>query len=142
MPPGTFYFAFYNNPDPLKFYDRQQVFKEHGILTELIELNEEDNLKKDLVNYLISVFKYQTTDNVHFGVDFTTGWWFNRNLKIFRTLQKIKTKPTDKILFIIFINQIYAINSGSSTTIGKKNQELNNRCVYCQLSASIPLIRL
>jgi hypothetical protein len=91
---------FYNNPDSLKIYEKEDVYKTKGILEELRELNSDVFLKKDLGNYLISVFKYETDENEFFGVDFTTGWWFNRNLKIFRNIQKIPTKPDDRILVI------------------------------------------
>ena len=61
----------------------------------------EENLKKDLGDYLIGVFKYETDDNEFFGVDFQTGNWFNRNLRIIRNIQKINTKQNDKI-FVLF----------------------------------------
>ena len=91
---------FYNNPDSLLFYERKYVFKTKGILEELRQCNEEEHLRKDLGNYLISMFKYQTDKEPYFGVDFTSGWWFNRNLRIFRNIQKITTRPGDRILVI------------------------------------------
>lgn len=91
---------FYNNPDTSIFYNRESVFKTHGILEELRQSNSEGDLKKDLGNYLISIFKYESEDNEYFGVDFTTSWWFNRNLRIFRNIQKIDTKPGDRIVVI------------------------------------------
>jgi hypothetical protein len=97
---NDFYNTFYNNPDSLLFYEKEHVFKSEGILADLIELNKEDHLKKDLGNYLISVFKYETEDNPFFGTDFTTGWWFNRNLRIFRNIQRIGAGPEDRILVI------------------------------------------
>jgi hypothetical protein len=92
---------FYNHPDTLKEFSRPHVFKTEGILEEFREANMEKNLKKDLGNYLIGVFKYETKDNAFFGVDFQTGNWFNRNLKIIRNIQKINTQPNDKI-FVLF----------------------------------------
>lgn len=91
---------FYNNPDSLIFFQRDHVFKTNGILQELRQCNSSENLQKDLGNYLISIFKYQTDDNPYFGVDFTTGWWFNRNLRIFRNIQRIPAKPGDRVLVI------------------------------------------
>lgn len=91
---------FYNNPDSLKVYIKEDVYKSKGILEELHERNSDDFLKKDLGNYLISIFKFETDENEFFGVDFTTGWWFNRNLRIFRNIQKIPAKPDDRILVI------------------------------------------
>jgi hypothetical protein len=91
---------FYNNPDSLVFYERAHVFKTDGILEELRQCNNEEHLRKDLGNYLTSIFKYQTEEAPFFGVDFTTGWWFNRNLRIFRNIQRIPTKSGDRILVI------------------------------------------
>lgn len=101
---------FYNNPDTSIFYDRKNVFKSEGILEELRQINTEENLKKDLGNYLTSVFKYETEDNEFFGVDFTTAWWFNRNLRIFRNIQKIDTKPGDKLIVIFGIGHMNILN--------------------------------
>lgn len=78
----------------------KNLFKTKGILADLRNRKDEKNQERDLGNYLIGVFKYQSTDNSFFGADFTTGWWFNRNLRIFRNLQKINAKPTDRILVI------------------------------------------
>ncbi len=101
---------FSNNPDSLIYYNKEDVFKSQGILEELRQLNTEENLKKDLGNYLISVFKYQTEDNEFFGVDFTSIWWFNRNLRIFRNIQKINTQPGDKILVIFGAGHMNILN--------------------------------
>lgn len=98
---------FYNNPDSLLIYRNENLYKTQGILAELRKRNSENILKKDLGNYLISIFKYETADNEFFGVDFTTGWWYNRNLKIFRNIQKIPAKPDDKILVIYGSGHIY-----------------------------------
>ena len=102
---------FYNNPDTLKGYNRKYVFKTKGILGELREMNNEENIKKDFGSYLVGVFKYQTKDNEFFGVDFHTGNWFNRNLKIFRNIQKINAKPTDKILVIYGSGHLTILNN-------------------------------
>lgn len=91
---------FYNNPDTLKFYNREHIFKTDGILAELRNANKKENIKNNLGNYLISVFKYETETDPYFGVDFTTGWWFNRNLRIFRNIQNIPAAPGDRILVI------------------------------------------
>jgi hypothetical protein len=91
---------FYNSPDSSYFYDRQHIFKDRGIRAELIESNKQENLRKSLGNYLIGPFKYELQEDEFIGVDFTTGWWFNRNLRIFRNIQRIDTQPEDRILVI------------------------------------------
>ncbi|MEL4457333.1 DUF5694 domain-containing protein [Lutimonas vermicola] len=102
---------FYNNPDSLLIYEDDNLFKSEGILAELRNRNSEEFLKHDLGNYLISIFKYETDDNEFFGVDFTTGWWYNRNLRIFRNIQKIPTKPNDKILVIYGSGHMNMLNT-------------------------------
>lgn len=101
---------FYHNPDSALFYDRQHVYKSKGIRKDLIQSNSDEHLKKDLGNYLISVFKYESKDNPFFGVDFTTGWWFNRNLRIFRNIQRIPTRAGDRILVIYGTGHMNILN--------------------------------
>jgi hypothetical protein len=91
---------FENDPDFNERFLRKHVFKQKGILSELIQINDEGNIKKSFGDYLIGLFKYESKNNDFLGVDFQTGRWFNRNLKIFRNIQRIETKPTDKILVI------------------------------------------
>ena len=91
---------FYHNPDSAIQGSSVPVFKTEGIPAELKRLNDPQNLKKDLGYYLTGIFKYETDDNRFFGPDFVTGWWFNRNLRIFRNMQKIGAGPSDRILVI------------------------------------------
>ncbi|MEP7266457.1 MAG: DUF5694 domain-containing protein, partial [Saprospiraceae bacterium] len=37
-------------------------------------------------------------------------WWFNRNLRIFRNIQKINAKPTDRILVIFGAGHMNLLN--------------------------------
>ena len=91
---------FYNHPDTMKMNFREHVYSDKGILEDLRESNSSEHNNRDLGNYLIGVFKYESDDNSFFGADFTSGWWFNRNLRIFRNIQKIKAMPGDRILVI------------------------------------------
>lgn len=101
---------FYNNPDTALIHYSKDIFKTKGIIAQLKELNNIENIKKDLGNYLVGTFKYETNNYSSFGVDFTTGWWFNRNLKIFRNIQKIETNSTDKILVIYGAGHMNLLN--------------------------------
>ena len=92
---------FNKSADTLKQYFPKPIFKTKGIRAELIRQNENNKVKIDLGTYLIGIFKYETNENDMFGPDFVTGWWFNRNLRIFRNIQKINAKPTDRI-FVIY----------------------------------------
>ena len=101
---------FYKNPDSLKFFAPRPVFKTEGITAALKNCNDEASIKKDFGNYLIGIFKYTTKENEFFGTDFVTGWWINRNLRIFRNIQKINAKPTDRNLIIFGSGHLSVLN--------------------------------
>lgn len=101
---------FYQYADTIKQYFPKPVFKTKGIRAELIQKNDPGNISRDMGSYLIGAFKYETNDNEFFGPDFVTGWWFNRNLRIFRNIQKINAKPTDRILVIFGAGHLTLLN--------------------------------
>jgi hypothetical protein len=103
---------FYINPDSLldPYRNEKPVFKTQGILAELKRINDDDRITKTLGYYLVGVFKYETPENSQFGVDFTSGWWFNRNLRIFRNIQRINATPTDKVLVIFGVGHMNLLN--------------------------------
>lgn len=104
--------SFYNHPDSLlkSYRNEKHLFKTQGIIAELKRLNTDSELSKSLGDYLIGVFKYETPGNKQFGVDFTSGWWFNRNLRIFRNIQRIDAKPEDRILVIYGAGHMNLLN--------------------------------
>lgn len=106
-----FMYYFRQCADTLKRYFPKPIFKSKGIKAELIQKNDPQNIKSDLGTYLIGIFKYETTDNKFFGPDFVTGWWFNRNLRIFRNIQKINTTPADRVLVIFGAGHMTLLNS-------------------------------
>ena len=93
---------FHNNPDTvlMSYRNVKELFKTDGILAELKRLNSTESLKESLGDYLIGIFKYETKENEYLGADFVTSQWFNRNLRIFRNIQRIDVKPEDRILVI------------------------------------------
>ena len=103
---------FYQNPDTAKIRMAfpQDIFITKGIKAELRMKNDEENLKKELGSYLLGIFKYENENEPFFGTDYVTGWWFNRNLRIFRNIQKIERKPTDKILVIYGAGHMNLLN--------------------------------
>lgn len=103
---------FYHNPDSLmySYKNGEEVFKTQGILSELKRLNDNELITSQLGDYLIGPFKYETKENNQFGADFTTGWWFNRNLRIFRNIQRIDTTPEDRILVIYGAGHMNLLN--------------------------------
>lgn len=106
----------------------KDVFATKGIKAELRLKNDERNIQKDLGNYLIGIFKYETENDPFFGADYVTGWWFNRNLRIFRNIQKIERKPTDRILVIYGAGHMTLLNlffrSSPEFTLVKTNDYL------------------
>lgn len=101
---------FYENPDSALIHYTKDIFKTKGVIAQLKELNKPGNVEKDLGNYLIGAFKYQMPENDDFGVEFTTGWWFNRNLQIFRNIQRIETSDSDKILVLYGAGHMNLLN--------------------------------
>ena len=80
--------SFVNSPDSSLYSKDQLIFKQKGILPQLIHLNDPRQIKKDLGNYLIGHFKYESDKGDYTGADFESGRWFNRNLRIFRNIQR------------------------------------------------------
>ena len=102
--------SFYNHPDSIKEYYPKSVFQTQGIIPELILLNNPENIKRSLGNYLIGRFKYEANNHDFIGTDFETGRWFNRNLRIFRNIQRIKTNSNDRILVIFGSGHMNILN--------------------------------
>lgn len=103
---------FYKNPDTIlmSYHSEKRLFKTDGILAELKRINSSEYVKKSLGDYLVGVFKYETKENEQFGPDFVTSWWFNRNLRIFRNIQRINSKPEDRILIIYGAGHMNLLN--------------------------------
>ena len=98
-----------DNISPLNFH-KESIFKKEGILAEMIQSNDEDNIKKDLGNYLIDLFKHESVPYDFTGVDVQTGRWFGRNLRIFRNIQRIEITPSDRILVIFGNGHLNILN--------------------------------
>lgn len=99
---GARRFEDYFNADPDSALRSRstRTLKEKGILAELFELNDPSNIEHSLGDYLIGLFKYESREGDFIGVDFETGRWFNRNLRIFRNIQRIPVSASDRILVI------------------------------------------
>ncbi|WP_211307614.1 DUF5694 domain-containing protein [Christiangramia gaetbulicola] len=113
------------NPDLHKRYSHYPNYRKNGILKELIELNKPENIRKSLGNYLIGPFKYESNKGDFFGVNFETGRWFNRNLKIFRNIQRINLNPEDKILVIYGSGHLNILNILFKNSPEFKLKEIN-----------------
>ncbi len=112
IPRQKFLDFFYHNPDSLltKSQNDKPLYKTKGILAALKQYNDRDDLRESLGSYLTGIFKYEIPENHQFGVDFTTGWWFNRNLRIFRNIQRINATPQDRVLVIYGAGHMNLLN--------------------------------
>ena len=72
----------------------------HNRLAQLAHINNPVHIKKDLGNYLIKHFKYESVKGDYTGTDFESGRWFNRNLRILRNIQRIPDTAGKRILVI------------------------------------------
>ncbi len=101
---------YYTNPDSLKKTKYEPTFKSVGIKKELLLINDEKKIKESLGDYLVGIFKYEVHPNDFLGVDFETGRWFNRNLKIFRNIQRIEASPGDRMVVIFGSGHLNLLN--------------------------------
>lgn len=98
-----------NSPDSI-YKSLGTSKKVSSIINELNELNDPDQIKERLSVYLLNPFKYEEQPGDFTGVDFETGRWFNRNLRIFRNIQRIPHSTDDRILLIIGREHLNLLN--------------------------------
>lgn len=73
-------------------------------------LNNSERIKQSLGNYLIGHFKYESKEGDYTGADFESGRWFNRNLRIFRNIQRIPQSAGKRILVIFGAGHMNLLN--------------------------------
>jgi hypothetical protein len=81
-----------------------------SIIEHLISGNDPEHVKKRLGVYLLKPFKYEETPGDFFGTDWESGRWFNRNLRIFRNIQRTPFTPDDRILVIVGREHLNLLN--------------------------------
>lgn len=84
--------------------------KVSSIIDELYEINKPENIKESLATYLSHPFKYEEQPGDFTGVDFETGRWYNRNLRMFRNIQRIPRTSEDRILLIVGSGHLNLLN--------------------------------
>lgn len=103
--------AYFNaDPDSALRSKSTRTLRERGILAALRELNDPAHIERSLGDYLIGLFKYEEQEGDFTGVDFETGRWFNRNLRIFRNIQRIPVTSEDRILVIYGAGHMNLLN--------------------------------
>lgn len=101
---------FNSDPDSALHTNLPLLFKTDGIRAALLQMNDGKNIEHSLGDYLIGLFKYEESEGDFTGVDLETGRWFNRNLRIFRNIQRIPVTPTDRILVIYGAGHMNLLN--------------------------------
>ena len=81
-----------------------------GIIEELTRLNQPERIRHCLAGYLYNAFQYEEEPGDFTGVDWESGRWFNRNLRIFRNVQRIPRSPDDRILLIVGADHLNLLN--------------------------------
>lgn len=82
----------YSHDDELKM---KQTLRQH-----LLHINSEERILQGHGHYLIGDFGIGK-DQEYPGVDSITGWWYNRNLRIFENVRRITKDKEDRILLLI-----------------------------------------
>jgi hypothetical protein len=101
---------YYLNPPDSIYAVPVKTDKVSSIIDELIYLNNPERTKQRLSVYLLNLFKYEEEPGDFTGVDFESGRWFNRNLRIFRNIQRIPHHAEDRILLIIGAEHLNVLN--------------------------------
>ena len=84
--------------------------KVSSVVDKLIELNNPQSIREGLGSYLKAGFLYEENPGDFTGVDFETGRWFNRNLRIIRNIQRIPRTSNDRILVIFGAGHMNLLN--------------------------------
>lgn len=77
----------------------------------LYKINQPEKIKNDHSAYLKGLFLFEEEKGDYTGVDWISASWFNRNLRIFRNIQRITDKPGDRILVIYGSGHLYLLTN-------------------------------
>lgn len=93
---------------------RHRVHTDKGRITSIVDAlvhsNDPAHIEERLSLYLLNPFSYEDEPHDFLGVDFETGRWFNRNLRIFRNLQRLPLAEGDRVLLIIGSEHLNLLN--------------------------------
>ncbi len=85
----------------VRAYEDSVNASKHRTLREFfIGMNEPAEIARSHMTYHVGFFKFDGEEGGYAGADFVAGW-YDRNLRIFRNLQRITTSPDERILLII-----------------------------------------
>ena len=99
---------YFNSPYWKKI--QREAGRIESIIDELLLYNHPDQIRESLSVYLLHPFKYEESPGDFTGVDWESGRWYNRNLRIFRNVQRIERTPDDRILMIVGAGHLNLLN--------------------------------
>lgn len=108
---------YFLNSGDNKYKQSMTQKKVSGIIDALYDCNRPEKIKERLALYLLHPFKYEEEPGDFTGVDFETGRWYNRNLRIFRNIQRIPHNSEDRILLIIGSEHLNLLNLFFETSL-------------------------
>jgi hypothetical protein len=103
---------YFRNPDTV-YLKKEPLFSDlnnPNIIRTLILNNNSEHIKESLGPYLIGHFKYEEKPYDYTGADFEAGRWFDRNLRIYRNVQRSIKKSSKRILVIYGAGHLNILN--------------------------------
>ena len=103
---------YFKNPDTV-YLKKEPLFSDShnpSIIRTLMLSNNPEHIKQSLGPYLIGHFKYEEKPYDYTGADFEAWRWFDRNLRIYRNVQRALTKSNHRILVIYGAGHMNILN--------------------------------
>jgi hypothetical protein len=77
----------------------------------LIESNQPEKINRDHAGYLNDLFLFEENYGDYAGVDWISTSWFNRNMRIFRNIQRITESADDRIFILYGSGHLYLLQN-------------------------------
>ncbi|WP_156121540.1 DUF5694 domain-containing protein [Alistipes sp. ZOR0009] len=104
------FWKYYEYINDSLYRDEPEEGRVSSIVDAFLKANDPDRVKRDLGGYLQGPFSYEEQPGDFMGVDFETGRWFNRNLRIYRNIQRVPHTSKDRILVIFGSGHLNLLN--------------------------------
>lgn len=95
---------------PYRHITLREAGRIESVIDHVLFYNHPDQIRESLSTYLLHPFKYEESPGDFIGVDFESGRWYNRNLRIFRNIQRIERTSDDRILMIVGKEHLNLLN--------------------------------
>lgn len=77
----------------------------------LYESNQPEKISRDHAGYLNDLFLFEENYGDYAGVDWISASWFNRNMRIFRNIQRITESADDRIFILYGSGHLYLLQN-------------------------------